>query len=123
MSAFITTSDPQRRATWQRLFGVEKLPVKSATPRWRVERGEFGREANVLGYDLDASRVHWMGLSRFAEYASRKTGHAYTAADMDGWLIKATGKETVINDETVDSATWQKRPFSFWPETAGVGAF
>lgn len=107
----LTTTDSQRRAKWQRIFGVDELPVKADKPRWRVERGAFGREVNVLGYDLDASRVHWMGLTRFAEYVSRKTGHEYTAANMDGWLIRATGYETV--HETADSASWQERPFSF----------
>lgn len=114
MSVFITTTDPQRLAIWQRLFGVDRLPVKSDTPRWRVERDSFGREANVLGYDLDASRVHWMARERFAHYVSRKTGHSYRGSDIDGWLIKAAGCEVVT--ETADSL-WRKRPFLFYTDT------
>ena len=123
MSDFLlTTTDTKRAAMWQRLFGVDALPVKTATPRWRVEQGAFGRETNVLGYDLDASRLHWMALERFAAYVSRRTGYPHRAKEMDGWLIKATGKEMV--HETAESAIWQKRPFSFFgarPVFAGIG--
>ena len=108
---YIMTTDPQRRAKWQRLFGTDELPVKSAEPRWRVERDAFGSESNVLGYDLDASRLHWMARIRFADYVSRRMGHTYQPSDMDGWLIKAAGCDLV--NEAADSD--RERPFCFYP--------
>lgn len=108
---FLTTTDTERREKWLRLFGTGALPVKSPTPRWRVERGAFGREVSVLGYDLDADRLHWMARERFAGYLTQKSGHLYASRDIDGYLIKSTGRETV--HETAESALWQKRPFLF----------
>jgi len=108
----IMTHDTRQRALWLRLFGTETLPVKAAKPRWRVERGAFGREVNVLAYDLDARRLHWMARQRFASWVSVKTGHTVRASEVDGWLIKADRCE-VIN-ETADSSMWGKRPFSFF---------
>lgn len=110
----IMTNDPRQRALWLKLFGTEQLPVKTAKPRWRVERGAFTRETNVLAYDLDASRLHWMARQRFASWVSLKTGHTVTAKEIDGWLIKADRCELVI--DTAVSPTWRKRPFSFFKE-------
>lgn len=122
---YIMTTDPQRREKWLHLFGTDVLPVKQPAPRWRVERGAFGRETEALGYDLDASRLHPMALIRFADYVSRKTGHRHSTDDVDGWLITAAGCAVVDEDEiTADSARWQKRPF-FDLDTGGAltGAF
>jgi len=108
----IITNDPRQRALWLRLFGTEQLPVKADKPRWRVERGAFGREVNVLAYDLDASRLHWMARQRFASWLSSIPGnHKVRASEVDGWLIKADRCEIV--NETADSSMWGKRPFSF----------
>ena len=77
---FITTTDPTRRALWLRLFGSEWLPVKSARPRWQVDRAGV----EVLAFDLDASRLHFMARSRFAGYIARRDGITYdTAAGLE----------------------------------------
>lgn len=110
MSYYVTTADPQRRARWQRLFGVERLPVLHPRPRWQVGRGEF-REQEFLAYDLDCSRLHWMALSR----AAGRLG--LDAADLRGLPIKAGAD---IEVETAVSDSWQKRPFVFAREQGGA---
>ena len=104
---FITTTDADRRALWLRLFGSEWLPVKSARPRWQVDR--VGVE--VLAFDLDASRLHIMAQARFAGYVARRDGIAYDTALslVNGWPVKAVG--CIV--ETAVSETWEKRPFRF----------
>jgi len=110
MSYYVTTSDPTRRARWQRLFGVDRLPVLHPRPRWRVGRGEL-REVEYLAYDLDATRLHWMAQRRAAQLIGD---------ELHGLPIKA-GADVEV--ETAVSPEWVKRPFVFGHEQgAAYGA-
>ena len=102
MGYYITTTDPNRRAIWQRLFGLDRLPVMSPRPRWQVGRGEF-RETEILAYDLDASRLHWMAKDR----AAKRMGVA--VAELGGMPIKC-GADVEVTEAAV-SEEWGKRPF------------
>lgn len=103
MSYYVTTSSPTRRARWQRLFGVDRLPVVHPRPRWQVGRGEF-RETGFLAYDLDTARLHWMAQRRAADCLGLDVG------ELRGLPIKAGAD---IEIETAVSEGWVKRPFSF----------
>ncbi len=107
---YVLTTDARRRAKWERFFGVERLPVKTHSPRWQLVYGE-----TVLAYDLDAARLHPMARRRFADYVSRRTGHAVTAAEVDGWPLRASGLEI----ETAVSSS-VKRPFALGVQYARV---
>lgn len=100
---YVVTTDTQRQATWERFFGVERLPVKANRPRPQLLHGE-----TVLAFDLDAARLHPMARRRFADYVSRRTGHVVLAAEVDGWPLRASGLmiETAVSSEV-------KRPFVF----------
>lgn len=85
---YITTTDPSRRATWQRLFGTDILPVRSPRPRWQCINP--GHE--TLAYDLDTSRLVSGQLSRLAAYVAKRAGWSYGVALAEvgrGWPIPA----------------------------------
>ncbi len=114
MMAFVTTMEGRRRAIWMRIFGSERLPVKSARPRLQGvgRHGEMMR----LAYDLDAGRLHWMAATRFADYLSARYGYPVTVGQVDGFPIRAAGCVVVENEEsreTAVSAKLEKRPFPF----------
>lgn len=102
--AWIMTHDEARRTRWIKLFGVERLPVKVAKPRW--QHHPFSA-AMVYAYDLDARRLHPQARARFAAYIASRAHVDYgTAGHMvDGWPVQAAGcelaqEETVVSMET-----------------------
>lgn len=100
---YVTTTDQRRRAHWMRLFGVDQLPVKAPRPR---RQARIWQPGEVLAFDLDAGRLHWMQRHRFAGYVSRQIGVTVDEALhlVDGWPIPADG---------VTAVSWWKRPFAF----------
>lgn len=115
--AWIMTHDEARRTRWIKLFGVERLPVKVAKPRW--QHHPFSA-AMVYAYDLDAARLPSGARSRFAHYVAAKTGQAYEAAlyQVDGWPIPAAG----CTVETAVSSKPMIRPFVLPPAPTGAYA-
>lgn len=111
-TATITTSDAQRRARWLTIFGAEQIPVMSAKPRWQVGRGEF-REIEILAYDLDVSRLHWMSAQRAADRLN------LTVDQLAGLPIKASTDITV----TAVSPEWMIRPFALAIFDDNIGTF
>jgi hypothetical protein len=111
---YVKTNDPRRLAHWERLFGLEALPVKSPYPRLQVMPD--GRE--TWAYDLDASRLPDGASSRFAHYLARKTGESYAMALylVDGWPIDAQDLTAVVMEgeqmETAVIGAKAQRPFS-----------
>lgn len=86
--SFIKTNDAHRERKWVRLFGVDMLPVKQARPR---DQWLPLQECQVLAYDLDASRLHWMQRERFVDYICIRTGMCRKEAmqHTDGWPLVA----------------------------------
>ncbi len=96
---YITTSDPQRAARWERLFGTDRLPVLSAASRWDVVDG---RERPC--YDLDLSQLHPAQRQRLACYVARRTGRPYAEVRVEidtavSWPVRAAGCVVVEVDE------------------------
>lgn len=90
--AQITTSDQRRAALWERIFGTNVLPVVHGQPRWQVQQG---RGFEVLGYDLDTTRLSQWQRARFASHLSRveKRPYADTIAEINSgkpYMIKAS---------------------------------
>lgn len=111
-TAAITTTSQQRRARWQAIFGADQLPVLAAEPRWQVGRGEF-RETEILAYDLDVSRLHWMSAQRAADSLN------ITIEELASLPIKATADVQV----TAVSPDWMIRPFALLPTDNNPGAY
>ena len=90
----ITTTNPLRRAIWQRLFGTDTLPVKSPRPRWQcIAPGD-----ETLAYDLDTSRLVNGQISRLAAYVAKRAGWSYGVALAEvtrGWPIPAANCQVV----------------------------
>lgn len=96
----VTTSSPERRRTWQRLFDTAVLPITSpfadelASPR--------GITTSV--FYLDVRRVQPLHMRNLASYlAARQWGLTVEAAlnqiQRDGWTINAAGCEVVREGE------------------------
>lgn len=58
---YVTTSDPNRLAQWERRLGAHRLPVKVDAPRWQCLPG-----GDELCFDLDAARLHPLQIYRLA---------------------------------------------------------
>lgn len=88
---YVTTTDEKRRARWVRIFGTDRLPVKSIYPRLQV----IPLVGEVAAYDLDAKRVNRFAVSQLAHNRSAMRGidyvEAYNQIMRDGWPIPAAG--------------------------------
>lgn len=106
MYVYVTTHDHRRQAHWERIFGTARLPVKAAVPRLQARMWQPGQ---ILAYDLDVARLHWMQRERFAFYISRQT--RMTIADAlyaieDGWPIEASNCEIIETAVSADTAVF-----------------
>lgn len=92
---FIATHDPVRLHVWRRVFRSDRVPVKSATPRWQVIPGQ---RYEVSAYDLDAGRLLPKQARRFCRYLSRvyKVSEIEAAKMMDGWPIPEANCQVII---------------------------
>ena len=106
---WIITTNPHRQRVWQRLFGQDRLPVRTAVPRWQHLPG---RSDSVLAYDLDLARLHAAQVERLAGYVARRAGWPYQTALAEirrGWPIEAAGcrlaeeAETAVSPDTAVS--------------------
>lgn len=68
---YITAVDQRRRADWRRIFGDDRLPVKTPRPRWQAL--EPGRH-ETLAYDLDVQALHPMQRKRLASKLATVNG-------------------------------------------------
>lgn len=104
---YVTTQDPARLAHWDRLLGVDRLPVCSDQPRLQETRG-----GTCLAYDLDVSRLRDGQLYRLAAAVARRTGQSYAVALAD---LRAQGLPVVAADVHVvderDETAVMRRPF------------
>lgn len=103
---YVTTSDPRRLRTWQRVFGTDTLPVLSDRARFQAVPGRVG---DMLAYDLDLAALLPWQRSRFAAYVARKYGWDYVTAlaEVEGavsWPIRYR------TDLEIVQPTEQKRP-------------
>lgn len=103
MEAFIHTNDEARRDRWVQLFGVDRLPVKAARPRWQPRPHD---PELVLAFDLDAGRLHWMAAARFANYVASHYDLPVSQAAMliDGWPVVADGCVVVEEEAAMETA-------------------
>lgn len=92
MNWMIATTNENRRAKWDRLFGRDSLPVRHNSPQGIIP---VSRNVVLPAFELDASRLHPMAVSRFAGHLSRRLRISYDEAlvRVDGWLIDATDCE------------------------------
>lgn len=103
---WITTDNERRLRHWDRLFGTDRLPVKHAKPRRQCIPGN----GEVLAYDLDVSRLHWMQVVRLADdIAKRSNGLTYDMAMSEierGWPVVADGCYVIeeVAEETAVSS-------------------
>jgi hypothetical protein len=100
MSYFIATSEQRRADKWQRIFGVNHLPVMSSWPRPDLVNG---REAPV--YDLAISRLRQSQRDRLAAYKAKHTRRPYreVLAEINAAIslpIKASGCYVVEEEAT-----------------------
>jgi len=101
---YVTTSSDAQRAKWQRLFGVDALPVRSPWPHEAINADGVG----VWYYRLDPSRMTAPQLHRLAAHvAARQQGVDYVAIlddiRLNGWNIDGTHC-------TIQQPTEQERP-------------
>ena len=91
----VTTTDPQRRVLWRRLFGADVLPVKRPFPEIFVNPD--GREH--LAYVLDSRQMAPQQIHNLASYLqARVWGLSYQDAQRrarEQWTIDAAGVELV----------------------------
>ncbi|MCA9923390.1 MAG: hypothetical protein KC421_13505 [Anaerolineales bacterium] len=89
---FVRPTDPERRATWQRLLDVDRLPVADPRPYRSHETGN-------LVYDVDVRSLNELHQARLAGFISRQTPGGYFQALQNvktaGISIPALGLELV----------------------------
>ncbi len=118
----ITTQDGDRRRLWQRIFGSDKLPVKTPQPRpMCLEPGK----PEVLAYDLDADALHSFQVKRFAAVLARR-GNGWTYQDAEhairaGWPILAEGTEQVTKKRPSLAFLLRRQLNLLWPTHNGAG--
>lgn len=75
---YVTTSEPARRRTWQRIFGSERLPVLHPSPR--VVEVHAG---SVPAYDLALAALSDAQRMRLAAHVARRPGWDYFTARLE----------------------------------------
>lgn len=61
---YVRAISQRRRAEWERIFGMDEVPVRQAEPS--------PTPAGCLAYRLDETRLHWMQRERLISYLVRK---------------------------------------------------
>jgi len=120
----VTTTNPQRKRLWNRIFDTDALPVCQGKPRRvRDPNGDYD------GYDLLISALHPMQVSRLAAWASRETGESYATIyklilDV-GFVIRAEETEvTAVQEETAVTffLAWQGVSPGCWATRTNLAA-
>lgn len=114
MSYFITCSNAQRLAIWQKLFGMDYLPVLAPRPRWQFVDGR-----EIPAYDLALSQLSQWQRIRLATYTAKRQGRPYpeVLAELQAtvsWPVKA--RDCVV---VVEATELRPSPFSL--PVAGYG--
>lgn len=115
----VTTTDPQRRALWLRLFGVDVLPVKRPFPELFIDAA--GNER--LAYVLDSRQLTAIQINKLASYLqARIWGLGYQDAQRQArerWTIDAEGVE-LVDPEDETAVSDRERPFFVAGSQAGL---
>lgn len=116
----IRSTSQARTALWERLFGMNTLPVLHAQPRLQQLPGVGG----VLAYDLDLQALHISARRRLAAHVYRRVGRPYAdvARDLEtavSWPIDARGCETAVEEKRPFFVGWWERlrpssVFDYW---------
>jgi hypothetical protein len=118
MSAFwITTSDRQRAAKWERIFGSDRLPVLSTATRWDTVDGH-----ERPCYDLALGALSTGQRDRLAAYAARRLARPYDTVRREieaaiSWPVSAAGCVVVIEEQA--TADTRPSPFLLFPDSVG----
>lgn len=105
MHGFVVATSQRRRATWERVFGSDRVPVLDVCPRW-VEI----RDGPALGFDVAMGALHVGQLNRLAAYVGRVNRVDYETARRivaGGFVVRAEG----LWVETADAV--ERRPLRF----------
>lgn len=94
MVHWITTTDPARLRTWERVLGMTQLPVTSARPLTR----RLGRGKTEAVYLLDSATLLPIQRCRLAGYIARKCRVSYQDALETMWTIAAENCELVTEE-------------------------
>lgn len=98
---FIRPTDPARRATWQRLFDTDQLPVERPFPR-------PGSDGDPV-YDLDTLVMSDNDLVRLAGFVAtqqkREYGRVYDGIKAEGVAVPAIGLELLKAADTAVSGS------------------
>jgi hypothetical protein len=109
----ITTTDPQRQALWNRLFGLSALPVRSPYP---VEMVAADGGAGWF-YELDNDAMQPWQLYRLAGYISARCWGVSHEAALDqvqgGWFISANDCKLAEADTARPAFSFSSRTLSF----------
>lgn len=112
---YVTTSDPRRRSTWQRVFGSDRLPVLAPRARFQALPGGSGE---TPAYDLDLRALLPAQRTRFAGYVARRYGIDYVTA-----LAEVTGSTAWPIRDGPDVAVVQPEEASSPPPAASIFAW
>lgn len=121
---FISPTNDNRAAMWERIYGRSELPVKYGKPHTACTQ----RWGDVDVYYLDTTAVPEPLLDRLAGIEAKRSGISYDEARMlvrREWLIKADGtkisEETISVDATNDSKNSWQMAFPFLPHVRMQG--
>jgi hypothetical protein len=105
----IRTNDPIRRAKWDRLFGLDALPVVSP---WPVEMVQPDGSSGYY-YELDTRALTAWQVQRLAGHISARCwgiSHTEALARIEqGWFVSAENCELVERSETAVSPVFAFR--------------
>ena len=112
----IQTKDKARARKWQRLFGVDTLPVLSNRARWQpLNNGRM-----TYAFDLALSQLSQAQRDAFSGYIARRTKRPYDQVkrEMDtstSWPLTAAGCRVVVieSDEEATAAPQLPPLFTF----------
>lgn len=86
---YVRAISQRRRAEWDRVFGVEELPVRSPRPA--------PTPGGCLAYRLDANRLHWMQRERLVNHLVRRE----RMTPMDARLLVVEGLPIPSHDAAI----------------------
>jgi len=116
---YVATTSQKRAAEWERIFGMDQLPILSADSRLQTVRDEV-----TMAYDLDINALHQGQVFRLASHVARRCRISYEVAlnqveTAVSWPIEAT-EDTYITKAAESVRSIQPLPrFSFLPRFAG----
>ncbi|MFO7537595.1 MAG: hypothetical protein R6X32_05995 [Chloroflexota bacterium] len=114
--SYIRTTDHSRAATWQRIFGTDRLPVRADQPRWICDRA-----GERLVYDLDMSQMPGPAVHCLAAHVARLARQPYmlVLSDIESRGFWVDAADCWVEEETAVD----KRPFFLYPDFVGGYAY